>query len=112
MGQSLPLFVYFPPFLITISTIQIEKSIDGMLGIQTWGRRMVGADETPELRWLPIALICWHLFGQKSFIVLVPVRRRGHQDREQEHRQRDREDAPCLRLRPRSSVLRSAECRG
>ena len=44
MGQSRPLFVYFRSFL-TIS-IQIEKSVDGVLGIRTWGRRMVGADET------------------------------------------------------------------
>ena len=50
MGQSRPLFVYFRPFL-TIS-IQIEKSMDGVLGIRTRGRRMVGADETTEL-WRP-----------------------------------------------------------
>ena len=50
MGQSRPLFVYFCSFL-TIS-IQIEKSVDGVLGIRTWGRRMVGADETTEL-WRP-----------------------------------------------------------
>ena len=48
MGQSWPLFVYFRSFLVTIS-IQIEKSIDGVLGIRTWGRRMVGADKTTEL---------------------------------------------------------------
>ena len=47
MGQSRPLFVYFRSFRVTIS-IQIEKSIDGVLGIQTQGRRMVGADETTE----------------------------------------------------------------
>ena len=52
MGQSRPLFVYFSSFLITIS-IQIEKSIDGVLGIRTRGRRMVGADETTEL-WRPL----------------------------------------------------------
>ena len=51
MGQSRPLLVYFRSFLITIS-IQIEKSIDGVLGIQTRGRRMVGTDETTEL-WRP-----------------------------------------------------------
>ena len=51
MGQSRPLFVYFRHFLVTIS-IQIEKSIDGVLGIRTRGRRMVGADETTEL-WRP-----------------------------------------------------------
>ena len=50
MGQSRPLFVYFCSFL-TIS-IQIEKSVDGVLGIRTGGRRMVGADETTEL-WRP-----------------------------------------------------------
>ena len=44
-------FVYFHSFLVTIS-IQIEKSVDGVLGIQTQGRRMVGADETTEL-WRP-----------------------------------------------------------
>ena len=51
MGQSRPLFVYFRPFLIpiTISIIQIEKSVDGVLGIRTRGRRMVGKDETTEL---------------------------------------------------------------
>ena len=46
MDQSLPLFVYF---LDTISIIQSEKSIDGVLGIRTLGRRMVGADKTMEL---------------------------------------------------------------
>ena len=45
MGQSRPLFVYFCTFLVTIS-IQTEKSIDSVQGIQTRGRRMVGADET------------------------------------------------------------------
>ena len=50
MGQSGP----FCPFLIliTISIIQIEKSIDGVHGIQTQGRMMVGADEAMEL-WRP-----------------------------------------------------------
>ena len=52
MGQSRPLFVfYFRSFLVTIS-IQIEKSKDGVLGIRTRGRRMVGADKTTEL-WRP-----------------------------------------------------------
>ena len=52
MAQYRPLFVYFCYFLDTISKIQIEKSIDGVLGIWTRGRRMVGADETIEL-WRP-----------------------------------------------------------
>ena len=51
MGQSRLLFVYFRSFLVTIS-IQIEISVDGVLGIRTRGRRMVGADETMEL-WRP-----------------------------------------------------------
>ena len=50
MGQSRPLFIYFRIFLVTIS-IQFEKSIDGVLGIRTQGRRMLGADETTE-QWL------------------------------------------------------------
>ena len=52
MGQSRPLFVYFCHFLDTISIIQIEKSVDGVLGTRTRGRRMVGADKTTEL-WRP-----------------------------------------------------------
>ena len=52
MGQSRPLFVYFRYFLDTISIIQI----DGVLGIRTRGRRMVGADETTEL-WRPPILV-------------------------------------------------------
>ena len=58
MVQSRPLFVYFRSFLVTIS-IQIEKSIDGVLGIRTRGCRMVGADKTTEL-WRPHNLdILW-----------------------------------------------------
>ena len=53
MGQSRPLFVYFCSFHITIS-IQIEKSVDGVLGIRTRGRRMVGTDKTTELWWPPL----------------------------------------------------------
>ena len=49
-GQSRHLFfVYFRPSLITISIIAMKKSIDGVLGIQTRGCRMVGADNTMEL---------------------------------------------------------------
>ena len=53
MDQSQPLFVYFRPILITISIMQIEKSIDGVLGIQTRGHRIVGVDKTMELLLLP-----------------------------------------------------------
>ena len=53
MGQSRPLFVYFCSFFITMSIIQIERNIDGVFGIQTQGRRMVGTDETRQLWRLP-----------------------------------------------------------
>ena len=46
MGRSRLPFVYFRPFLITMSIIQIEKSVDCVLEIRTCSRRMVGADET------------------------------------------------------------------
>ena len=45
--------VYFRSFLVPIS-MQIEKSVDGVLGIQTRGRRVVGAVKTTEL-WRPVA---------------------------------------------------------
>ena len=49
MGQSWPLFVYFRPFLITILIIEIEKILDGVLG-------MVGADKEAALGLLPYAV--------------------------------------------------------
>ena len=62
MGQFRPLFVYFRYFLDTISII--EKSVDGVLGIRTRGRRMVGADETTEL-WRPLnAYVFVYAFSQ------------------------------------------------
>ena len=45
--------VYFHPFQITITIIQIEKSEDSVLGIRTHGRIFVGADKTTELWKLP-----------------------------------------------------------
>ena len=69
MGQSRPLFVYFRYFLITISIIQIEKSVDGVLGIQTLGRRMVGADKTTEL-WRPP-----FFSGKKCILMALDVRK-------------------------------------
>ena len=52
MGQSRTFSVYFCPFHNTISIIQIEKSINGVHGIRTHGRRMVGGPESTEL-WQP-----------------------------------------------------------
>ena len=48
MGQSMNLFVYFRYSHITIQ-LQIEKSVDVVLGIQTWGRKMIGANGSTEL---------------------------------------------------------------
>ena len=67
MGQSRPLFVYFCDFLITIS-IQIEKSKDGVLGIRTQGRRMVGAGETTEQWWPPQKYPC--LLASQGYLYL------------------------------------------
>ena len=60
------LFLYFRPFLITISIIQIEKSIDGVLGIQTRGRQIVGSDETTEL-WRSPQKTSYFLFDFKWY---------------------------------------------
>ena len=52
MGQTRPLFVYFRPFLNTMTNIAQHltiKSIDDVLGIRTRDHRMVGADESTEL---------------------------------------------------------------
>ena len=80
MGQSRPLFVYFCPFPITIS-IQIEKSVDGVLGIQTWGRSMVGADETTELWRPPNVVQCSVLSCRKCFFcktIFIELHKTGH----------------------------------
>ena len=57
MGKSQPLFVYFHPFLITISIVKLEKSVDGVLVIRTHGHRMEGTDDTTELWFLERLLI-------------------------------------------------------
>ena len=65
-------FVYFSPFHIT-NQLQIEKSIDGVLGIRTQGRRMVGAEETTEL-WRPPHLLFGHTtFSSKTFYPMVDL---------------------------------------
>ena len=61
MGQSRPhfrLFLYFPHSNIKLQfqfQFQIERSVDGALGIQTRGRRMAGIDENRQL-WRPPTL--------------------------------------------------------
>ena len=49
MGQTRPLFVYFRPFLNTMTNIVQHltiNSVDGVLGIQTQDCWMVGADKS------------------------------------------------------------------
>ena len=75
MGQSRPLFVYFHSFLITISKIHIEKSVDGVLGIRTCGCRMEGAYVTTEL-WRPPAEQNLTLFSA-SFIAQIKYLKKG-----------------------------------
>ena len=49
-GPILAYFCLFSSFSqISISIIQIEKSVDSVLGIRTQGRRIVGAGKTTEL---------------------------------------------------------------
>ena len=71
MGQYRPLFVYFSYFLDTISIMQIEKSLDGVLGIRTWGHRMVGADETTELWHFLCKLCAIKNYGSRVIIKVI-----------------------------------------
>ena len=59
MGQFRPLFVYFCPFLITISIIQTEKTVDGVFVTRTRGHMMVFADDTMELSRPPHYFNCY-----------------------------------------------------
>ena len=65
IGLSRPLFVYFHPFLITISIIQIHKSVDGVHGIWTCGRKMVGSDDTAEQ---------WHAASEFNLLNNSPIK--------------------------------------
>ena len=65
MGQTLTLFVYFCPFLNTMTSIVQNlnlngRSIDSVLWIQTRDYRMVGAGESTEL-WRTPKTICLDL---------------------------------------------------
>ena len=53
MGHNRPLFLFISSFQHVTIQIQIDKSVDGVLGIQTWGGRMEGADKSTELWWHP-----------------------------------------------------------
>ena len=52
MGLTRPLLFHFVLFLNTLTTIEQNFTIDGVLGIQTRNHRMVDADESTELRLL------------------------------------------------------------
>ena len=57
MGQTRPLLVYFRSFHMT-NIVQINDKSYGVLGTQTQGGRMVGADESTELWRLPCKPFC------------------------------------------------------
>ena len=57
MGQSQPLFVYFRLFYKTQTKYNLIKSIDGVLGTQTRGGRIEGADKSTDLWWHPMQLL-------------------------------------------------------
>ena len=60
-GQSRPLVCFFRPFLVTISIIEIEKSLDGVLGIRTQSRTYGSANPYS----LPVApTLVWAHSGQ------------------------------------------------
>ena len=53
MGQSRPLFLLIFVFNMLQFKIQIDKSVDGVLGIRTRSGRMEGEDESTELQRYP-----------------------------------------------------------
>ena len=68
MGQTWPLIVYFSFFShdkYSTNTIN-DKSIDGVLGTQAQGGRMVGTDESTEL-WRSYSL----MYKQKVYLPLT-----------------------------------------
>ena len=72
MCQTRPLFVYFRSFLNTMTNIVQHltlKSIDGVLGIRTRDCRMVGADESTELKRPPTV----YLFGNLFYLSLPKI---------------------------------------
>ena len=75
-------FVYFRPFINPPSIIINRKSVDGVLGFQTWSHRIVGADQTTEI-WRPPYLLhnyvvllaeiiqIFHITSQKIFVAMT-----------------------------------------
>ena len=49
MSQSRPFLCLFSSFLNDTIQIEIDKSVDGVLGTQTQGGRMEGKDKSTEL---------------------------------------------------------------
>ena len=37
-----------------------DKSLDGLLRTRTWGGRIIGADESSELWWNPVTVLCFN----------------------------------------------------
>ena len=71
MGQFRPLYCLFSSFS------QIEKSIDGVLGIRTRGRRMIGADDTMDIRKLFIVQNFYLTVNRLTFCVVQLHRVKG-----------------------------------
>ena len=73
-GKFQATFFYFSLFHIT--QIKYTKSVDGVLGTQTWGGRMEGTDESTELRLHPYRglLPQWPSMGHQK-LLQIPM---GH----------------------------------
>ena len=53
-AASFCLFSFFSHDKYRTSTVVNDKSVDGVPGTQTRGSRMVGADKSTELWWIPM----------------------------------------------------------
>ena len=67
MGQSRPLFLFI--FVFSTCYNLNWKSVDGVLGIQTWGGRMEGANESAELR--------QHPYFTNFMIIMTSIKQHG-----------------------------------
>ena len=58
-GGASPAFFYFCPCLKTMTNLTLNgRSIDGVIGIRTWDRRMAGEDESSKLWRAPLSGPC------------------------------------------------------
>ena len=66
MGPNRPLSVYLDPFINTTTNVVHNLTINGLLGIRTLDRKMVGTDESTEL-WRPPSK-GFKLFSSRSWV--------------------------------------------